>query len=295
MDKNDIKKINELIKNVFGNDTQILEIKRLGGLSNRNYYVSTKDSQYAVRLPGFGTEFITDRKDEKISTHLACEINIDTKLYYFNPNTGEKIAKYIENSKTMSPCELQKKENIEKIAQIFQKLHNCTKDTNIIFNIVDTINMYEKIIEKSSISFYEDYNEIKNFVYPLAQKQTQFKNKVPCHNDPVCENWILEDNKKMYLIDWEYGGMNNPIWDLALVCCEARYKKEQDELLLKLYFKKEPNKEEIKELITHKIIIDYYLSLWAKTRIPYDGKPLEEYALEHYKRMKKNIDIFKNL
>lgn len=295
MFENDINRAKELIKKIFGSNVIIEKIERMGGLSNRNYYTLTNRGEFAVRLAGFGTQFITDRKDEKISTQLANDIGIDAKLHYFDSSTGEKITSYITNSKTMNPAELRKKENIERIVQIYQKLHSCAQNTNILFNIIDTIDNYEKIIKKSEITFYKDYEEIKNFVYPHAQKQVLFKNKVPCHNDPVCENWILQNNEKMYLIDWEYGGMNNPIWDLALVSCEANFKEEHDDLLLNLYLNHSPQNKNKKELIIHKIIIDYYLSLWAKTRIPYDGEPLVQYAFEHYNRMKNNISIYKNL
>ncbi len=46
--------------------------------------------------------------------------------------------------------------------------------------------------------------------------------KTPCHNDPLCENW-LRDPKRIYLVDWEYAGMNDPLWDLADISIEAGY------------------------------------------------------------------------
>ena len=40
---------------------------------------------------------------------------------------------------------------------------------------------------------------------------------VPCHNDPWPGNLLDADGPdgRIYLIDWEYSGMNDPMWDLA--------------------------------------------------------------------------------
>ncbi len=302
----DKKRIEFLAKQNFKSG-KILEIKRLGGLSNRNYYVKIANllkskpdtiEEFVFRLPGFGTELITDRKDEKISTQLANKIGIDSKLVYFDDKTGEKIAYFIKNSTTMNPESLKKEENIILIAQTFKKLHNSNFDTKIPFDIIKTIENYEKIINQNKIEYFSDYFKIKDYIYPFALKEFQNKNKVPCHNDPVCENWILQDEngkKKMFLIDWEYGGMNNPIWDLALVSSEAHYTDEQDEILLKEYYNKNIVTKEYKKLIINKIIIDFYLSLWAKTRIIYDGELMVDYSCEHYNKMKNNIEILKKL
>jgi len=49
----------------------------------------------------------------------------------------------------------------------------------------------------------------------------------PCHNDPLCENW-LDDKKNFYLIDWEYSGMNDPMFDLGALAIEADLTDEQE-------------------------------------------------------------------
>ena len=115
--------------------------------------------------------------------------------------------------------------------------------------------------------------------------------KVPCHNDPLCENWIYGDNQ-LYLIDWEYAGMNDGMWDLADVSIEADYNDEHDEILLKEYLGKEPSLIERQRFIANKLYLDYLWTLWGKTRVPYDGDEMEEYALNRYIRLKSNLKKF---
>ena len=35
-----------------------------------------------------------------------------------------------------------------------------------------------------------------------------------CHCDPLCENF-LDTGERMWIVDWEYSGMNDPMWDLG--------------------------------------------------------------------------------
>ena len=118
--------------------------------------------------------------------------------------------------------------------------------------------------------------------------------KVPCHNDPLCENWV-EGDGRMYLIDWEYAGMNDGMWDLADVSIEAGFGETEDMMLLNKYLGHKPDVMELKHFLASKIYVDYLWTLWAKARVPYDGQPMEDWAVERYNRMKGFIAEFENI
>ena len=118
--------------------------------------------------------------------------------------------------------------------------------------------------------------------------------KVPCHNDALCENWVIGDGK-MYLIDWEYAGMNDGMWDLADVSIEAGYDEVHDRMLLSKYLRHEPSGEEKKHFIANKIYVDFLWTLWAKARVPYSGQAMEDWATERYARLKNNISLYENI
>ena len=143
---------------------------------------------------------------------------------------------------------------------------------------------------------YEDYTEIKEKVINIKNEidSTYEIKKVPCHNDPLCENWILGDGK-MFLIDWEYAGMNDGMWDIADVSIEANFSKKEDIELLTHYLGFHPTTKEIKHFIANKIYVDYLWTLWAKTRVPYDGESMEIWATERYNRLKNFIAEYKNI
>ena len=155
---------------------------------------------------------------------------------------------------------------------------------------------YEKIIIDYHVFMYDDYKITKQKVMDIKQQIDIACNttKVPCHNDPLCENWVY-GNERMFLIDWEYAGMNDKMWDLADISIEANYDKKLDTILLKEYFDQEPDALTWKHFYANKIYVDYLWTLWAKTRVPFDGQSMEDWATERYIRLKKNILEFNNL
>lgn len=293
--KEDIPKIKQLLFMVFGKD-DFKDIFRMGGLTNHTYKITMTDNkEYVVRIPGEGTEEMIVRSDEKISAKLACRLGIDAETLYFGDD-GSKVTKYIPNAITMSSELLHQEKHIQQVAEIFKKLHSCGIDTGVPFEVFEMAAGYEKIIFYNKVTMFDDYSEKKKEVMHIKNEidsATVIK-KVPCHNDPLCENWV-KGNGKMYLIDWEYAGMNDGMWDVADISIEASFDNECDEKLLTAYLGHMPEIIDKKKFLAYKIYVDYLWTLWAKARVPYDGQPMEDWAKERYIRLKGFIDDYRKL
>lgn len=293
--KEDIPKIKELLNQAL-NTEEYAELSRMGGLTNHTYKVTLANGgEYVVRIPGEGTEEMIVRSDEMISTKLACDLGVDAEMLYFGEN-GAKVTKYIPNAVTMSSETLHEPRHIGQIAQIFKKMHTCGVDTKIPFEVFEMAEGYEKIIYDNNVSMFDDYDEKKAEVMSIKNEvdaSVDIK-KVPCHNDPLCENWV-EGNGRMYLIDWEYAGMNDGMWDIADVSIEAGFDDACDNLLLTEYLDREPDTIDKKHFLASKIYVDYLWTLWAKARVPYDGQPMEDWAQERYARLKSFIEAYKKV
>ena len=291
----DIIQVKALLKQVLGADVYT-DLARMGGLTNHTYKVTLKDgSEYVVRIPGLGTEELINRADEKASTRLACDLGVDARMLYFGDD-GSKVTCYIPNAITMSSDTLKEPQHIEQVAEIFKKIHTCGADTGVPFEVFEMAAGYEKIIEDKNVSMFADYAVIKDQVMQIKAEidAAVTTPKVPCHNDPLCENWV-EGNGRMYLIDWEYAGMNDGMWDLADVSIEAGYDKTCDTMLLRAYLGEDPDVTAEKHFLASKIYVDYLWTLWAKARVPYDGQPMEDWAVERYTRLKSFIEAYREL
>lgn len=291
----DLPLIGELLRKVL--DVEVYrKIVRMGGLTNHTYHVWLDDGkEYVVRIPGEGTEELIVRKDEKVSTELACGLGIDAQCLYFGMD-GSKVMEYIPNAVTMTSETMNDFGYIKEAVAIFKKLHSCGVDTGVLFEVFDMAVGYEKIISDYSVSMYADYQSVKKQVMDIKKEidATCDTTRVPCHNDSLCENWVY-GNSRMYLIDWEYAGMNDRMWDLADVSIEAVFDREHDRFLLVEYFGEEPSEKVWKHFYANKIYVDYLWTLWAKTRVSFDGQPMEDWATERYTRLKNNIEVFKSI
>ena len=293
--KGDIQKIKELTLKVLGTD-DFKELSRMGGLTNHTYKVTLcNGGEYVVRIPGEGTEEMIVRSDEMKSTKLACDLGVDAKMLYFGEN-GAKVTEYIKNAVTMSAETLKEPEHIRQMAEIFKRMHSCGVDTGVLFEVFCMAEGYEKIISDKNVSMFDDYDTVKAEVMRIkAEIDGKIKTeKVPCHNDPLCENWVVGGDR-MYLRDWEYAGMNDGMWVLADVSIEAGFEREQDVLLLSEYLGRKPDVNDEKHFLASKIYVDYLWTLWAKARVPYDGQPMEDWAIERYTRLKGFINDYNNI
>lgn len=284
--KEDLRKIEELALELFG-EREIGKVSRLGGLTNHTYAVALSKETMVFRMPGDGTEKLINRKNEKISTELAGRLDLDAKVIYINDTTGVKISRYVEEAETMSKEAFRRMDNVLLAADILRKLHHSGEDTKVSFEVFEMADGYEKLILENEVELYSDYFESKQKIQKLREMTPKIK-KVSCHNDPLCENWI-RDKKRMYLIDWEYAGMNDSLWDVADLSIEAELDEDKDRILLDAYTEHEVSEEIILRFMVNKVYIDFLWSLWGKARVPFEGDCMEEYARSRYVRMKENL------
>ena len=296
IEQSDIPMINELVSKVR-NGKGIKDIKRLGGMTNHSYKVTLEDGEeLLVRIPGEGTEEMIVRSDERKSTELACDLGIDAELYYFD-DKGHKVMHFIHDPQPMSEEVMRRKENIKQAADIFRRLHTCGVDTGVRFEVFEMAALYEKIIKDSGVAFYDDYQDVKNTVMRIKSEIDKDGEapRVPCHNDSLVGNWVLDGEGKLYLIDWEYSGMNEAMWDLSCLSIEADYSPENDDELLDAYYGRKATVDEKKKFIAAKLYVDYLWTLWGLTRVPFDGKFMQDYADGRYVRLKNNIKAYLSL
>lgn len=292
MMKTDLDHIKELCQEHLGvEDPDTIKTQRLGGLTNKNYKVEIGPAEYVVRLPGDGTEELINRREEHLCTQLANDIGIDSELLYFEDETGIKISRYVENAETMKAKSVKNLDNMKAIADVFKKLHNSGQSVPVVFDVFEKIEEYESVLRKCEEDFFwPDYDEVKARVYSL--KEEVEKMDIPltmCHNDPLCENFV-KGRDKMYLVDWEYAGMNDPMWDIADIFIEAGFTPEEEEQFSQFYFEEEVDKQMQRRILINKVFLDFLWSLWGKQRLS-NGMDLLDYANERYERTKGNLEL----
>lgn len=266
---------------------KIVEIKILGGMTNRNYLVSLENKKYVLRHSGLGTEGMLNRKNEARNSEAIRELGIDVNQIYYNENSGDKISVYIEDVETLDSET--SKFNFDLIVNILKKLHNSKIIFGNRFDVFKEINKYEKLAYEAKATFYKEYEVVKKKVKKLEnQLESLGISLLPCHNDTVPENF-LKKNRKLYLIDWEYSGMNDPMWDLAAFSLENNLEKDEEEEFLELYFGNTIPENEYLKIQIFQILQDFLWSIWAIVKQA-KGASFGDYGIQRFERCKKKLE-----
>ncbi|MGH1012824.1 LPS biosynthesis choline kinase [Bacillus toyonensis] len=270
----------------------ITNIQPFGGMTNTNFKVSVGDSEYVLRIPGSGTEEMISRHDEMVNSNLASELGIDAELLYFNEETGVKLAELISNAETLNPKTARRSDNMQLTAAILKELHESSAAMSNTFNVFEKIEHYEGLLSKSNGSNFADYKKVKKQVMRLkAMYEKMDVQLTPCHNDTVAENFVKNGENKMYLIDWEYGGLNDPMWDIAAHSLECEFSAEDEELFLDYYFNGKVEEMHRQRILLNKIFQDFLWSIWTKIKEA-AGSDFGTYGMDRYTRAKENLQLF---
>lgn len=290
--KDNIKSIIEECLNL--NEYNISEITRIGGMTNKNYKLRLNGELIILRLPGVGTEKLIDRSSENRNSQLVSEKNIDAKILYINEETGVKISKYIEGAETLTGRSAKKEENIKLVSRLLYKLHTSQIDMTNRFDVFKEIKKYENIIDENGYEYYLGYKNIRKKVFNIKELMIKHNMQiVPSHNDTLPDNFVKDRNGKMYLIDWEYSGLNDNMWDIAAHCLESNFSKSDEELFLSYYNDKIEKDDNIR-LLMNKVLQDILWSLWTIIK-ENQGEDYGTYGIDRYKRGVENLNILYTL
>lgn len=283
--------IQKKLRLIFNDESIVFDKSRFaGGLTNYNYIMDIGGTEYVVRQPGGMTNEMIDRKIEKINTAIACELGLNSECFCFDEISGIKISIYIPNSKNIAQADPCKPSNLKAVSDLMKRIHESPKHFPNIFDWKGELAKYETIVKELNGDFFFDYAELKNRLIDFMEKNIGAAISLPCHNDTVPENFIVDETGKSWLVDWEYSGMNDPSWDVAAYVLESRLTEEAIDFLFREYYGQLPDGEEILKLKGFMMAQDLLWTVWALIR-HYNGEDFLDYCNIRYERFRRNIRV----
>lgn len=278
------KLIKQKIEKLLSKEEEIVSVEKLGGMTNNNYLVETTNRKFIVKFFGKGTEKLINRIAEKNNLEKLRDLELDVENYIFDINEGIKVNEYIENATTFDAHYIKTKN--KEVAEILQKVHGSGKELEGEFKIFDEIKKYEDLIQGKIKYAY--YDKIRDKVFGLQSHLEEIGiDRKSCHIDLVPENFIEDENGRVYLIDWEYSSMNDPMWDLAALFIESNYRKSEEGDFFKYYYS-EKTPVSIAKIMIYKILQDFLWSLWTIYKEE-QGAEFGSYGQDRYNRCLKNL------
>lgn len=213
------------IKSFFKCDVYTLE-KLNKGLTNDNYLITVYDQRFILRVPKSDANQIVNFNHEEKALELAKEAQLDVTTLFYDPTTGIKMTKYVDDLKTYN--DYLREDKLIRVAHLMRRLHLIKKTIGYDFDPIARYHQYRSYVKKPLIddqSAEKVIQEIKSMPYQATL----------CHNDWVPGNIGFTQHRD-YLLDYEYAGDNDPLFDVMSFITENNIPLVDREIFYSAYF-----------------------------------------------------------
>jgi thiamine kinase-like enzyme len=231
------------------------------GLTNTNYRVEVDGVPCFVRIPGAATELLAvDRGNELHNTRAAAVTGVSPQVLHVLPEWDVFVLEWL-SAETMTVERLGAPGMPGRIAETLRRLHAgpAFRDEFDMFRLAER---YLALVDERGIPIPAGYRErldqLPRIESALARHPLP---RVPCHNDLLAENY-LDDGRRLWLVDYEYSGTNDPAFELGNTCQELGYESDQAAELCAAYFG-EATPALLARMRLQMIMSDVGWTLWA--------------------------------
>ena len=264
-------------------------VERLGGLTNLVYRIDAGDERFVLRIPGKGTEAYIDRAVEMHNARVAADAGVSAEVIHADAPSGVMLTRHIDGIVTMTPELFATRDGAAaRAGRAFRKMHDWPAPFEFCFELFAMIDDYLKILDERKAELPDGYHDVVDAAQPVrAALDRNPAALAPCHCDPLCEN-LLDSGERMWIVDWEYSGMNDPLWDLGDLSVEAGLTATQDQEMIRAYFEGDPSEADFGRMIIYKAMCDLLWTLWGLIQHS-DNNPAEDfwaYSIGRFERCK---------
>jgi thiamine kinase-like enzyme len=265
---------------------------RLKGLTNVNHLVERDGERFVLRIPGAGTSEYIDRRAEAVAARSAAAAGVNAEVVFFDDTDGLMVTRFVEGAATMNADRFTDLAATARAGAAFRRLHTTAAPFATDFTLFPMIDEYKSLLAAKGATLPNGYADAeRRAAAARAALEAHPVALVPSHCDPLCENF-LDTGERMYVIDYEYAGNNDPMWDLGDLSVEGGFTTDQDAALLRGYFGAEPPAEQMGRMVLYKALCDLLWTLWGVIQHVNDN-PADDfwaYAVGRFERCRSLMD-----
>ena len=274
-----MEQLKKIISNIPHEIKIICPLKK--GLISEIYLCNFNNIQSVIRLDLEIPDWLKIQRDSEIRIlDLNNNDKSEKNILYHDLQRGILIRRFIEGNK-FNLNKINSDQQLELLGRAIKEIHKTNYEKDAVNNFSNSINRYKEIlkykIQKDPILEigFEIYQDLNHESYP----------KVFSHNDLTQEN-IIWDHEYVF-IDWEYAGLNNPLFDIASIIFSYSLNDQQIDSLCRGYGKKsEVDMEILRKWVKFTYFCDYIWRICLIETSIYDEKSL------NLDDLKKNLSIF---
>lgn len=206
-----------------------------GGITNRNYLVRDQRRRYVVRFGDDIPVHHISRTNELAASRAAHAAGISPAVVHSAP--GMLVLDFIE-ARTLSAIELRHPDMLARVIPLIRACHREIpkhfRGPAMIFWVFHVIRDYAASLADAGSRYVPLLPSLVERAEELERAAGPFDFAFG-HNDLLAAN-ILDDGKRLWLIDWDYAGFNTPLFDLGGLASNNEFSEVQEQSMLEAYF-----------------------------------------------------------
>ena len=240
-----------------------------GGITNHNYIVwvnggwgNPGGGKYVLRVPGAGTDMFIDRDNERECMIAAAAAGVAPEVAHIIEPEKAMVIVFVDGELMHPETMAGHPDRIRQAVQTVRVFHD-----NAVFGhqiqVFQMLRDYTKIARDINAPMPERLEAMLGVMDDIEKATARNQPRdVACHNDLLSENFIIDADGKMWIIDWEYGGMTDPYFDLGDFVMEHPYSREEERLVIATYCG-EMNEQLFGRMMLYKIVSAVWWAVWA--------------------------------
>lgn len=205
-----------------------------GGITNRNYRVEIDSGAFVVRLPGERTELLgIDRAGEAAASYIAADLGIAPAVRAELPGVGTLVTQFVGGVPATTEALLEPGV-LEQVTAMVRKFHG-SGPIAASFPIFRVVEWHARDAAANGVeppAMYEELHEVASAIEAVFDPRSL--ESTMCHNDLLPANVLLTP-ERLWIIDYEYAGMNHAVFDLANLSVNCDFDDAADHRLLMAY------------------------------------------------------------
>lgn len=242
--------------------TDITDVEPIkAGLSNLSVLFGARGKKYVYRHPGNGTEEIISRASEAHSLAVAKKLGLDDTFVFEDPAEGWKISEFIEGC---SEFDVSDPRQVERAMEMIRTLHESGEESQWSFDFYENGKGMKRLLAERAYPLPRGFHELEVRIDELRGLMERDEvRRVLCHNDFYAPN-ILVRGDDMWLIDWEYSGMSDPVCDIANFVAQGPACGIDAALgTYGVYLGRTSNDDEARHFLGCVAVVGWYWYVWA--------------------------------
>ncbi len=188
---------------------------------------------------------------------------VNAKVLYFDATDGTMLSEFVDGVSLNKKSFREDPEAPARVALALKRVHYLGPVFKSRFDVFAMIDLYRGILRNLQAPLPEDYHEVEQGARAVRRALEASPIPLsPCHNDPWPANFV-DAGGRLYLIDWEFSGMNDPMWDLGDLSVEAGFGPEKDRAMMEAYYGAAAPPALYSRLALYKVMSDLLWTLWG--------------------------------